>query len=168
LEILALLLLGLIAMLAIVPPIIRNKLEESPLTTTESFQRSMQEIAHSIEVRESAAGGRTTRPPAGMQAREERARERAVPAAARGRAHGHRRAAARRARIITALTLFSFCWGAATLFSGRAWCLAVFAASVVLLVLYWGLVLLVPYLSVMPSREKEGRELQGLRRKQAV
>lgn len=167
-EILALLLLGLIAMLAIVPPIIRSKLEESPLTTTESFQRSMQEIAHSIEVRESAAEGRVSRSPAGMQAREERARGRAVPAAAHGRTPGHRRAAARRARIITALTFFSFCWGAATLFSGRVWCLAVFASSVFLLVLYWGLVLLVPYLGVMPSREKEGHELQGLRRKQAV
>ena len=167
-EILALLLLGLIAMLAIVPPIIRNKLEESPLTTTESFQRSMQEIAHSIEVRESAAMGRVASPAAGIQAREERVRGRSLPAAAHGRAPGHRRAAARRARIITALTFLSFCWGAATLFSGRGWCLAVFAASVFLLVLYWGLVLLVPYLSVMPSREKEGRELQGLRRKQAV
>ncbi|MBC7247964.1 MAG: hypothetical protein H5T73_09320 [Actinobacteria bacterium] len=167
-EILALLLLGLIAMLAIVPPIIRNKLEESPLTTTESFQRSMQEIAHSIEVRENAQEVRVSRSPAGMYAREERARGRAVSAAAHGRARGHRRAAARRARIITALTFFSFCWGAATLFSGRTWCLAVFAASVSMLVLYWGLVMLVPYLSVMPSLEKEGRELQVPRRKQAV
>ncbi len=49
-EILAFLLIGLIAMLAIVPPIIRGKLDESPLSTTESFQRSMFQMGTSLNL----------------------------------------------------------------------------------------------------------------------
>lgn len=44
----AFLLLGLIAMLAIVPPFIRGRLEESPLVSTRKFKRSMLEMAASV------------------------------------------------------------------------------------------------------------------------
>ena len=49
-EILAFLLIGLIAMLAIVPPIIRGKINASPLSTTESFQRSMFQMGTSLDL----------------------------------------------------------------------------------------------------------------------
>ena len=49
-EILAFLLIGLIAMLAIVPPIIRGKIDASPLSTTENFQRSMFQMGTSLDL----------------------------------------------------------------------------------------------------------------------
>lgn len=155
-------------MLAIVPPIIRNKLEESPLTTTESFQRSMQEIAHSIKVRENTAEWQGARQLAGRQSGEEMRSVRTAHSGTRAVASRRRRAAARRTRIIAVLTFLSFCWGAATLFSGRGWCLALFAAFTFLLVLYWGLVLLTPYLSAVHTTWEEGNQLQRPHRKQAV
>ncbi len=51
-EILAFLLLGLIAMIAIVPPIVRGKIEESPLDSTKNFKRSMLEMAASVNPHE--------------------------------------------------------------------------------------------------------------------
>ncbi len=48
-EVIAFLLLGLIAMLAIVPPIIRGKMEESPLISTRNFKKSMLEMAASVD-----------------------------------------------------------------------------------------------------------------------
>ena len=51
-EILAFLLLGLIAMIAIVPPIVRGKIEESPLDSTRNFKRSMLEMAASVNPHE--------------------------------------------------------------------------------------------------------------------
>jgi len=129
LEILALLLLGLIAMLAIVPPIIRGKLDESPLASTQSFQRSMQEMANSID----SASGRGesphesrervvyTLPPRGGYA--------ARPHAA-VRFANRKRAAIRRNRIMA--------------------CLAVFAASCGILAVFWGVALIAPYLSPRP------------------
>ena len=160
-EILALLLLGLIAMLAIVPPIIRGKLEESPLATTQSFQRSMQEMANSIEAR----GGREATPygaghPGG---RGERVRPRqsgqlrAVPSRP-VRPARRSSAAARRGRVIIILTVFASIWGVATLISGKPWCLVTFAVAASLLVLYWALALLLPYFISQPRVERHPQE----------
>ncbi len=49
-EILAFLLIGLIAMLAIVPPIIRGRIDASPLSTTEDFQKSMFQMGTSLDL----------------------------------------------------------------------------------------------------------------------
>ncbi len=150
-EILALLLLGLIAMLAIVPPIIRGRIEESPLATTQSFQRSMEEIAHSIEsgsrrsareYRNEAAGGYRGYPASAAHPRS------------MSPITSHRRrasAAARRNRVIAMLTFLAFTWGVVTLFSGKTWCLALFASFSVLLIVFWLLTILVPYMT-SPAR----------------
>jgi hypothetical protein len=55
-EILAFLLLGLIAMLAIVPPLVRGRIEESPLDSTRDFKRSMLEMAASVNPSEYGRG----------------------------------------------------------------------------------------------------------------
>jgi Flp pilus assembly protein TadB len=47
-EILAFLLLGFIAMLAIVPPIVRGRIEQSPLESTRHFRKSMLQMAASV------------------------------------------------------------------------------------------------------------------------
>lgn len=159
-EILALLLLGLIAMLAIVPPIIRGKIEESPLATTQSFQRSMEEIAHSIE----SGSLRSAR----SYAARENARYRDWrvggdrPAPARPPVANRRgtSAAARRNRVFALLTLLAFAWGAATLFSGKTWCLFFFATFSILLIFFWLLTIIVPYLA-SPTRSTRGRNTEA-------
>lgn len=146
-EILALLLLGLIAMLAIVPPIIKGKLEESPLVTAQTFQRSLQEMAHSLE----AGAQRNTEPEEGL-----RTSSLSHGSVIQGRRTGSRvrplprrtSAAVRRNRIMAFLISISIAWGAATLFSGRLWCLILFVFCTLLLVLYWALTIIVPRLPV--------------------
>lgn len=155
-------------MLAIVPPIIRNKLEESPLTTTQSFQRSMQEIAHSIDKPGGYEAEHEGRLPGKQRTAVGTANRVAAFSPARGGRPHRKRAAVRRTRIITTLTLLSFFWGIATLFSGRGWCLAVFAAFACLLTLYWGLILVVPYLAVAPAEEKRAEETYRPRKRHAV
>ncbi len=143
-EILALLLLGLIAMLAIVPPIIRGKLDESPLSTTQNFQRSMQEMANSIEsgssLERSQFSGR--RPEGYMVAARAGRESRLRPAPARNPRRTS--AAVRRSRIMAALTVFASIWGAATLISGETWCLIAFAVSCALLLVFWALAVIIP------------------------
>jgi hypothetical protein len=168
LEILALLLLGLIAMLAIVPPIIRGKLEESPLASTQSFQRSMQEMANSIE--SGTGNGRTgyggKRP--GLYA--------APPGAGRqGRLRPHpasnyrkRNAAVRRSRIIAALTIIACIWGVAALFSGKAWCLVAFAIACILLLIFWAMALIVPNFYGRQRAERRLEEPSSSPRSQAL
>ena len=150
-EILALLLLGLIAMLAIVPPIIRGKLEGSPLATTQSFQRSMQEMANSLEPyghqEERIYGGKRRGTAAGPFKTVGGGRSRPAPS----RASRRNRAAVRRSRILAILSIFASMWGVATLVSGKAWCLVVFAIASCLLILYWAMVLIVPHIA-SPSR----------------
>lgn len=157
-EILALLFLGLIAMLAVVPPIIRGKLDESPLVTTQTFQRSMQEIAHSLDpqfnrpsARGNPRGSLSSRPKKNLSAgiRREFGRP------------SRRRAAIRRNRILASLTILTLGWGAATLFSGKMWCLVVFTVSGCLLAIYWGLTLVIPYLTIQTER---GRLERGVTR----
>lgn len=189
-EILALLLLGFIAMLAIVPPIIRGKLEDSPLVTTQTFQKSMQGIAHSIEPRLEPSLRSTSRRAGDLSARSAprlplgivkteakrgmgasarvAARHSPVPRgrhAVAGRSPA-RRAAIRRNRILAFLTFLAFCWGLATLFTGNLWCLAIFSVSGFLLALYWGLTIVVPYLPERASVSKrKGIEVRGVRKR---
>lgn len=186
-EILALLLLGFIAMLAIVPPIIRGKLEDSPLVTTQTFQKSMQGIAHSIDSRLEPSLQSTVRRAGDLSARSEprlpvatvktetkggmgtsvRVAARYSPAPRNRQAVASRsparRAAIRRNRILASLTFLAFCWGLATLFTGNLWCLAVFSISGFLLALYWGLTIVVPYLPERASvSARKGIEVRGV------
>jgi len=147
LEILALLMLGLIAMLAIVPPIIRGKLMDSPLATSQSFQRSMREMANSLEPLNHNGKGLLREKPMAQSALPART------ALSGGQYHDavrhHRRgkAAVRRSRIVTGLAIFASIWGVATLISGTIWCLVVFSLASILLVVYWALSIIVPYVS---------------------
>ncbi|MBN2026576.1 MAG: hypothetical protein JW854_07455 [Actinobacteria bacterium] len=153
-EILALLLLGFIAMLAIVPPIIRGKLEDSPLASTQSFQRSMQEMANSIDYgngRESAQS--SGRRPEGYSEAAGAGREgrlRPVPA----RPYRRSSAAVRRSRVIAVLTVLAAIWGVATLVSGETWCLVAFTIFCACLVVFWGLALIVPHISPRSRSEQ--------------
>jgi hypothetical protein len=168
-EILALLLLGLIAMLAIVPPLIRGKLMQSPLATSQSFQRSMQEMANSIEPLNRQDEGSMHEAGAAHAPGVAHATGVAhVPATAKMAIHtqthpltarsSHRsKAAIRRNRIVTALSLFASIWGVATLISGVAWCLVIFAIACGLLVIYWALSMTLPYIS-FPSRAERRPE----------
>jgi hypothetical protein len=168
LEILALLLLGFIAMLAIVPPIIRGKLEDSPLASTQSFQRSMQEMANSIEygngreMVQSSGKGPVGYLEAVGAGREGRLRP--VPA----RPSRRRSAAVRRSRVIAALTVFAALWGVATLVSGETWCLVIFAIFCVLLVAFWALALIMPNISTRPRTEQHVKEPHRSPRSQAL
>ena len=148
-EILALLLLGLLAMLAIVPPIIRGKIEESPLATAQSFQRSMEEIAHSIE----SGSRRSARAYAGEVVGRGAGPSDVGHASTASSVARRRRtsAAARRNRVTAALSLFAFTWGIAALLSGKAWCLVLFAVFTVLLISFWLLSIIVPYMAA-PAR----------------
>ena len=167
-EILALLLLGLIAMLAIVPPIIRGKLEESPLASTQSFQRSMQEMANSIE----ASGGmedeqyRGRRPDGTMVPVRAGLPGRPRPAAAPSSRRN--RAAVRRNRIIAVLTVFASIWGVATLISGKTWCLVIFAVACCLLAAFWGMALIMPNISPRPRAAQLPEEVSRYPRSQAL
>jgi hypothetical protein len=160
LEILALLLLGLIAMLAIVPPIIRGKLDESPLASTQSFQRSMQEMANSIESgasREETSYG--VKGPNGYMV-QVRTGSPGRPQAAPSPMASRSKTAVRRNRITAGLTIFAAVWGIAALISGRGWCLVMFTIICSLLLIYWGLVLIIPNLlsrSQAPERPEEAQ-----------
>jgi hypothetical protein len=178
LEILPLLLLGFIAMLAIVPPIIRGKLEDSPLVTTQSFRKSMQEIAHSLEPRleptlrspdprtaSTRSGGAIRYQEATVKAGaqvgsgsgiQEPSRTCLSPAEVRNaRRRSTRRAEVRRNRVLASLTLSVILWGLATLCTGNIWCLAMFAFCGFLLAFFWGLTLLVPYIYMRGEARKE-------------
>ncbi|WP_287152703.1 hypothetical protein [Candidatus Solincola tengchongensis] len=188
LEILALLLLGFIAMLAIVPPIIRGKLEDSPLVTTQTFRKSMQEIGQSLEPRVESAAASPDHRAAGFAAASSRAvieanpRKRVernpatAPASAPSAAtrkpartvpprSSSRKAAVRRNRIFAALTLLVLIWGMATLLTGNLWCLLAFSISGFLLSFYWGLTIIIPYI-LLRSEEtrREGAAHRGVRR----
>jgi hypothetical protein len=161
LEILALLLLGLIAMLAIVPPIIRGKLDESPLATTQSFQRSMQEMAHSIECSE-GQGAREGGGTAHTDTTQYRNRY-AMPS----RASRRKSAAVRRNRVTVILSILASIWGVATLVNGSALCLVIFAIICGLLVVYWGLAIILPRVYTQPRIERRFEEPSRTPRRQA-
>lgn len=149
-EILALLLLGLIAMLAIVPPIIRGKIEDSPMATTESFQRSMKEMGDSLGAQDRTPVeryGRESLSPAGPVRPGRRPGPRS--------SYSRNRALLRRNRVMASLLVLASLWGVATLISGAVWCLVLFAISCFLLVAFWGLTIIVP--RAMSARSESGR-----------
>ncbi|MEW6553984.1 MAG: hypothetical protein AB1384_06835 [Actinomycetota bacterium] len=167
-EILALLLLGLIAMLAIVPPIIRGKLDESPLASTQSFQRSMQEMANSIEPR----SGREETP---YRARVINGSVTPIRQGYPDRPHmvpspmaSRRKAAVKRNRITLGLMVFAAIWGIATLISGRTWCMVLFTIACGLMVIYWGLVLIMPGILQRSRAASRAEEARRYRHSQAL
>lgn len=176
-EILALILLGLIAMLAIVPPIIRGKLDESPLATTQSFHRSMEELGHSLEADEYRSGGEHgyDRSPLENPTRPRQDRRTRPSGQSYYRVNRASPASVRRNRILTGLMIFASIWGVATLISGSMWCLVFFAIACFILVLYWALTILVPRLAAQSqssqSPRRAGRyleEAEGPPRSQAL
>jgi hypothetical protein len=169
LEILALLLLGLIAMLAIVPPIIRGKLDESPLASTQSFQRSMQEMANSIESgasrEETRYGGRG---PDGYVGNTGRDGPPGRPHAAPARISSRQRASVRRNRIAASLTVFAAIWGAAALLSGTTWCMVVFAVTCGILAVFWAMALIIPNMKTRPHATRRPEKVSRSPRSQAL
>jgi hypothetical protein len=164
----------LIAMLAIVPPIIRGKLDESPLATTQSFHRSMEELGHSLEPDEyhcEGEHGYSSYPSEGATRPRQDNRNRQTSQSY----HRNNQAAVRRNRILAGLMIFASIWGVATLISGSMWCLVLFAIACFILVVYWALMMLVPRLSVQsrPSEisrrpERYLEEAEGPPRSQAL
>lgn len=167
-EILALLLLGLIAMLAIVPPIIRGKLDESPLASTQSFQRSMQEMANSIEPRTSREENSYQKRGVNGYMMPVRTGSPGRPQAIPSPMASRRKAAVRRNRITAGLTIFAAVWGIAALISGRGWCLVMFTIICSLLLIYWGLVLIIPSLLPRSQAPERPEETQSYPHSQAL
>ncbi len=160
-------------MLAIVPPIIRGRIEESPLATTQSFQRSMEEIAHSIESGSSRSASSYRKGAAGRHGDYPVDMSPTRPARPVAVSRRRTSAAARRNRVFTVLTFLAFTWGTATLFSGKTWCLAVFTAFSVLLIIFWLLTILVPFIAASshPERLRErggGRNPSRYQDRQAI
>ncbi|OFW56369.1 MAG: hypothetical protein A2W01_00340 [Candidatus Solincola sediminis] len=152
-EILALLLLGLITMLAIVPPLIRGRLDASPLTSTLNFQRSMQEMGSSLEPqaheenisRKRAAGSRQRpagnlwtgtpiQPPRGRHSR---------PIS---------RAEIRRRRFLVILTFSTIVSGIAALAMWGLWFFIIFGVVAFLSLTYLSLSVFLPKLAPKSSR----------------
>lgn len=154
-------------MLAIVPPIIRGKLDESPLASTQSFQRSMQEMANSIENgtgREESRGAGGGSRDVAMTARSGYG-NRVYSTSAR--ISSRKKAAVRRNRITASLTVFAATWGAAALVSGKSWCLIMFAAACVILAVFWGLSLIMPLAMSRPGGANRHEEMPRSPRGQA-
>ncbi len=160
-EILALLLLGFIAMLAVVPPIIRGRVDASPLTTSQNFQRSMQEMGDSLnfDKRLSETSRRQPRPRTGARKAGLSRAGGSKPLAPRS--GGNRRAAVRRNRIMAGLAVFAAAWGLAALVSGEIWCMVMLTVACVLLLMYLTLALLAPYF--YSSRTGKGRSEEAHR-----
>lgn len=160
-EILALLLLGFIAMLAVVPPIIRGRVDASPLTTSQNFQRSMQEMGDSLnfDKRLSETSRRQPRPRTGARKAGLSRAGGSKPLATRS--GGNRRAAVRRNRIMAGLAVFAAAWGLVALVSGEIWCMVMLTVACVLLLMYLTLALLAPYF--YSSRTGKGRSEEAHR-----
>ena len=137
-EILAFLLLGLIAMLAIVPPIVRGKIEESPLDSTRNFKRSMLEMAASVNPHE--YGGtvafnrrRTYLPSFLMSAGSDYESPQTTPYAAHAAGV---KASRRRNRTYLVLGMLTLVTGIIALMAPNAVTIALFAICAVLLLVY--------------------------------
>jgi hypothetical protein len=65
---------------------------------------------------------------------------------------------------MAALFIFTMGWGTATLLSGDPWCMIFFAFSCFLLLLYWSMGLILPYLLRATSAGKRGHENHPSRR----
>jgi hypothetical protein len=168
LEILALFLLGLIAMLVIVPPLIRGKLASSPLASAQSFQRSMQEMASSIEpglieetpMERPYRNGR-------LYSRRNLWHGRTTPSPRRYPRHlspGEMR----RRRFIAALTLMTFVWAIAALASGVRWCLITFAVMAFVTLAYLVLSLVAPRVYASNAQNRHTEEILIPPKRQAM
>jgi len=169
LEILALLLLGLIAMLVIVPPIIRGKLAASPLASSLSFQRSMQEMGNSLEPQGREEKIRRSRP-AGDRRRSIQNLMSGVPIRpSRGRpTRSISRAEMRRRRLLAMLTLLTIVWGAAALAIRSLWCLVIFGITVSLSLAYLTLSVLISRLSPQPGQSERADQTTAPPKRQAM
>ncbi len=175
-EILAFLLIGLIAMLAIVPPIIRGKLDASPLSTTENFQRSMFQMGTSLELENAppppddhagvsvryTTAGSTAPAPEWQPVEQERPRRRTSrpPSAAKARS----KVSVKRNRILGTFALAAAGSALLALIIENRATIVLFVISCVLLVTYCLLLLLVPALLRARRRSSRLPERVSLRR----
>jgi len=142
-EILAFLVLGLIAMLAIVPPLVRGRIEESPLDTTRHFRRSMLEMAASVNPSEY---GRAPAPPKRrlnlplLFSGTGPAPGQTPRGGYSGRVVSFRRASERRMRVYAVLGSLVVATGIAAIIARTAVVTAIFFFCVGLLLLYFFLV----------------------------
>ncbi len=182
LEILAFLLIGLIAMLAIVPPIIRGRIDASPLTTTEDFQKSMFQMGTSLDLENTPLaepspvtvkfthhGGAATAPEMEWQPVEVMRPVEVVqpekrisrpPSAARARS----KVSVKRNRILTTITLAAAGSALLALIIENRATLVLFVISCVLLLSYCLLLLVVPALLRARRRPPRITQPMSLRR----
>ena len=137
-EILAFLLLGLIAMLAIVPPLVRGRIEESPLDSTKNFKRSMLEMAASVNPSEYGRGTTLTRrklylPSFLMSSGLEPETPQMSPFASRS---SGRKASQRRSRTYIILGILTLATGIIALATKNTIALVLFILCAVLLLVY--------------------------------
>jgi hypothetical protein len=169
LEILALLLLGFIALLIILPPVIRGKLNSSPLASTRSFQRSMQEMASSIEPYGREEKLRARDRAAGRKARRSLWHASLPQAKRRGRhARQISRSEMRRRRLLTMLTLATVIWAVAALASRQLWCLVVFAVAAFLSLTYLALCVLITRVAPAGAAHRHIHEIPAPPKRQAM
>lgn len=69
---------------------------------------------------------------------------------------------------MVSLTVFAALWGVATLVSGKAWCLVIFAIVCGLLVIFWALALIIPNMAARPRAERHLEEPSRSPRSQAL
>jgi len=69
---------------------------------------------------------------------------------------------------MVSLTVFSALWGVATLVSGKAWCMVIFAIVCGLLVIFWALALIIPNMAARPRVERHLEEPSRSPRSQAL
>ncbi|MHB8781531.1 MAG: hypothetical protein ACYC55_09130, partial [Candidatus Geothermincolia bacterium] len=134
-----------IAVLAIVPPIVKGKIDASPLNTTEDFQRSLWLMGSSLELEAEAAASSegthaphaTTSPTPGRPS----TRDRHAAAVSRSRT------AVKRNRIMATFAVLAVGFALLTLASDSAVPMALFIADCVLFFVYCLLLVLIPLIS---------------------
>jgi hypothetical protein len=163
-EILALLFIGLIAVLAIVPPLVKGKIDASPLCTTEEFQRSMWLIGSSLELGEEEHACQTERMPRLSSWPQERTQlppiEHVHPPVAVTTVS---KSTVKRNRIIASFALAATGFALGSLASESLLVFGFFIASTVLLVIYCLLAVAMPYL-LGSRREPLAARLLSFRR----
>lgn len=142
-EILAFLVLGLIAMLAIVPPLVRGRIEDSPLDSTRHFRKSMLEMAASINPAEYGKAPDATKRRFSIPllfAGTGPVPEQMPRGGYSGRTTSFRKASERRVRVYAVLGLLVAATGIAALIARTAVVTAVFFICAGLLLFYFFLV----------------------------
>jgi membrane protein implicated in regulation of membrane protease activity len=164
-EFLVFLLLGFAAVLLVVPSIIRERLEESPVATADLFQKSMSELGKSLHIDDprrlvSRAGSGRTRSGAAWVIQDSRkcfSQHEARNLCPRtNRQERLSRAEIRRNRVMAFLLTDSLLWGAVALFTGSFWALVLFTMASLLFALYWLAAFILA--STPPRREQRRHE----------